>query len=126
MGTYLAIAGLGAALAALQWTLYLRQQAAVEALDGRVAHLAAGVTLLTDTTEIGLRDAAVEIGRLAARPETARPAPRATAQRRVSGAARRGRSIQDIAAKEQMSEGEVRLRLNLADSEGETDDATLR
>jgi hypothetical protein len=31
----------------------------------------------------------------------------------VTGAARRGRSVQDIAAAEQVSEGEVRLRLQL-------------
>jgi hypothetical protein len=35
-------------------------------------------------------------------------------QRRVSAAAKRGRSVQDIAAKEQMSESEVRLRLQMA------------
>jgi head-tail adaptor len=35
-------------------------------------------------------------------------------QRRVSAAARKGSSVQDIAAKEKMSESEVRLRLQLA------------
>jgi hypothetical protein len=34
-------------------------------------------------------------------------------QRRVAGAARRGHTVQDIAASEQISEGEVRLRLQL-------------
>jgi hypothetical protein len=34
-------------------------------------------------------------------------------QRRIAGEARRGRTIQDIAATEQISEGEVRLRLEL-------------
>ena len=40
--------------------------------------------------------------------------PRAATQRRVSTAARRGRSVQDIAAKEKMSESEVRLRLQMS------------
>jgi hypothetical protein len=43
-----------------------------------------------------------------------RPTQRAAAQRRVSTAARRGRSVQGVAAKEEMSEGEVRLRPQMA------------
>ena len=41
-------------------------------------------------------------------------AGRVATQRRVSAAAKRGRSVQDIAAKEKMSESEVRLRLQMA------------
>jgi hypothetical protein len=41
----------------------------------------------------------------------AAPRNRVTAQRRVRGAAKRGHSVRDIAAAEQMSEGEVRLML---------------
>jgi hypothetical protein len=78
-----------------------------------MAHLLAGVSLLTDTTEGALRDVAAEITRLAAVKDAKRPGARAATQRRVAGAARRGRTVQDIAASEQVSEGEVRLRLQL-------------
>lgn len=93
--------------------VHVQQQAAIDRLDDRIAHLMAGVSLLTDTTEGALRDVAVEIGRLAAMTEGARPPARAASQRRIASASRRGRSVQDIAATEQMSEGEVRLHLQL-------------
>ncbi len=99
-------------LAALVWT-HVQHQSAIERLDDRIAHLLAGVSLLTDTTEGALRDVASEIHRLAATSETSRPRPRAATQRRIAGAARRGTPVQDIAATEEMSEGEVRLRLQL-------------
>jgi len=47
----------------------------------------------------------------------AAPRHRTTAQRRVRGAAKRGQSVRDIAAAEQMSEGEVRLMLQNASRE---------
>lgn len=99
-------------LGGLVW-MHVQQQAAIERLDDRIAHLLAGVSLLTDTTEGALRDVALEISRLAATSDAARVRPRATAQRRIAGAARRGHTVQDIAATEQVSEGEVRLRLQL-------------
>lgn len=93
------------------------QQRRLVRLDERLAHLTAGISLLTDTAEGGLRDIALEIERLAASGAKAtRPKARAATQRRVSTASRRGRSVQDIAAKEKMSEGEVRLRLQLANA----------
>jgi hypothetical protein len=96
----------------LVW-VHVQTQKAIERLDDRVSHLLAGVSLLTDTTEGALRDVATEITRLAAvKDAAARPAARTTTKR-VSTAARRGRSVQDIAASEQVSEGEVRLRLQL-------------
>ena len=110
----LAIVG-GAALlilGAIVW-VHVQVQAALERVDDRMAHLLAGVSLLTDTTEGALRDVAAEITRLAGVAETARPRPRAATTRRVASAARRGRTVQDIAAAEQVSEGEVRLRLQL-------------
>jgi hypothetical protein len=96
-------------------------------LDERMAHLTAGISLLTDTAEGGLRDIAQEIERLAApQSKTARPKARAATQKRVSTAARRGRTVLDIAAKEQMSEGEVRLRLQLADANRDKAHAAVR
>ena len=92
------------------------QRRKVRNLDGRVAHLSAAMALLTDTLEGGLHDVAREVSRLAsAQPSAVAtvPAPRnrVTTQRRVRGAAKRGHTVRDIAAAEQMSEGEVRLML---------------
>jgi len=108
----------GGAILLLQLTglvmLWL-QRRKVRSLDGRVAHLSAAMALLTDTLEGGLHDVAREVARLASQPATvavaAMPRNRATTQRRVRGAAKRGQSVRDIAAAEQMSEGEVRLML---------------
>jgi hypothetical protein len=107
--------------------MHVQQQAASDRLDDRIAHLMAGVSLLTDTTEGALRDVAIEIGRLAATVEGVRPQTRAASQRRISGAARRGQSVQDIAATEALSEGEVRLHLQLERTRKERlDHASLR
>ena len=93
-------------------------------LESRIGRLQEGLNLLTDTTEMGLRQVATEIERLTAvgaqtvsvapAPKPA-PAARPTAAR-LRAATRRGRSVKDIAAAEQVSEGEVRLRLSLADA----------
>jgi len=99
-------------LGALGW-MHVHHRSAVERLDDRIAHLLAGVSLLTDTTESALRDVATEINRLASTSETSRSRPRAATQRRIAGAAQRGTTVQNIAATEEMSEGEVRLRLQL-------------
>jgi len=101
-------------LGAMVW-MHVQHQAAIERIDDRMAHLVAGVSLLTDTTEGALRDVAGEIHRLAATGTGDKPSPRprAATQRRIAGAARRGTTVQDIAASEQISEGEVRLRLQL-------------
>lgn len=98
--------------------MHVLQQRRIAKLGDRIAHLAAGISLLTDTVEGGLRDVAQEIERLgtAAKTAPAKPKTRAVTQRRVTTAARRGRSVQDIAATEKMSESEVRLRLQLANA----------
>jgi hypothetical protein len=110
------MAAIGAAtlllIGGLVW-VHVQTQAAIERVDDRMAHLLAGVSLLTDTTEGALRDVAAELTRLGAAKDGAKPRARTATQRRVAGAARRGRSVQDIAAAEQVSEGEVRLRLQL-------------
>ena len=97
---------------AIFW-VHARTQAAIDRLDDRISHLLAGISLLTDTTEGALRDVAVELTRLAGAQDGAKPRTRAATQRRVATAARRGRSVQDIAAEEEVSESEVRLRLQL-------------
>ena len=93
--------------------LFIRHHRAIARLNGRMTQVVAGLSLLTDTTETGLRDIATEIGR-AGSVQAARAPARAATQRRITGAARRGRSVQEIAAAEQLSEGEVKLRLDLA------------
>lgn len=99
-------------LGGMVW-LHVQSRKAIERLDDRISHLLAGVSLLTDTTEGALRDVATEVTRLASTQDAARTRPRAATQRRVTTAARRGRSVQDIAASEEVAEGEVRLRLQL-------------
>ena len=97
-------------------------------LEQRVVRLQEGINLLTDTTETGFRQVATEIERLSAASavssssakttsdrRTGSPAARPTAVR-LRAAARRGSSVKEIAAAEQVSEGEVRLRLSLADA----------
>jgi hypothetical protein len=96
--------------------MHVLQHRRMAKLGDRIAHLAAGISLLTDTVEGGLRDVAQEIERQGAIKTAPKPKARAATQRRVTTAARRGRSVRDIAATEKMSEGEVRLRLQLANA----------
>jgi hypothetical protein len=106
-GAVLGVLMLSAACAA-RW----RQRAFEKRLDARVTHLTTALSLLTNTTEEGMRAAAVEIARLTrAADAQAEAQPQATARQRISVAAGHGRSIQDIAASEQLSEGEVLLHL---------------
>jgi len=97
-------------LAGLAWQVRV-QQRSVDRVAERLGQLLTGISILTDTTEGGLQDLARELERRAAEP--GKP-PRAVAARRISVAARRGRSVPDIAAAEQVSEGEIRLQLALA------------
>ena len=89
-------------------------------LEQRIGRLQEGLNLLTDTTEAGFRQVATEVERLStvvAAPALApvSPTPRPTAAR-LRAAARRGRTVKELAAAEQVSEGEIRLRLSLADA----------
>ena len=97
----------------VSFRLQIVQHRRLARLDERLAHLTASMSLLTDTAEGGLRDVATEIQRLATTQPAAKRKTRSATERRVSGASRRGKSVRDIAAEEQMSEGEVRLRLQL-------------
>lgn len=108
--------------------LHIEQHRRMAGLGDRMAQLTTVVSLLTDTVETGLRDVAREIerrGRATARPAP-RPKKRAATERRVATAVRRGRSVAEIAATEQMSEGEVRLRAQLATPPREKVHATVR
>ena len=103
-------------MAVVTWVLHVRQQRRIDVLEGRVANLVAGVSLLTDTAESGLHDVTAEVARLSSAPST-RSRSRTTAHGRIAGAAKRGRSVREIAAAEQISEGEVKLRLRMSGAE---------
>ncbi|MDE3130174.1 MAG: hypothetical protein KGL16_03400 [Acidobacteriota bacterium] len=91
-----------------------RSLGALDRFEDRLAHFSGALTLLTETTEQGFRTLAIEI----ARPERmVATGTSRIATRRVARAARQGRSPLDIAAQERMSEGEVRLRLHLSDTD---------
>lgn len=108
-------AGLLTVALAASFRMHVLQHQKIAKLGDRIVHLTSGISLLTDTVEGGMRDVAQEIERLSgANKPAAKPKARAVTQRRVSAAAKRGRSVQDIAAKEKMSESEVRLRLQMA------------
>lgn len=108
-------AGLLALALGASFRMHVLQHQKIAKLGDRIVHLTSGISLLTDTVEGGMRDVAQEIERLSgANKPAAKPKARAATQRRVSAAAKRGRSVRDIAAKEQMSESEVRLRLQMA------------
>jgi DNA-binding NarL/FixJ family response regulator len=112
------VALLGVMTAVQAWGLWklMRLTRALAPLDERVSSLNRAVSMLTDTTESGF-DA---IGRqLARKPAPVAAPPKVTAvrqarQRRVVTAARKGKSVPQIAAAESMSEGEVALRLDVA------------
>lgn len=104
----------------------IRQRATIALLEERVSQLSAGLSLLTNTSEEGFRSMAAEIGRLADAPEPVRyappaegrPSPKPTLSRpqmsardRIALAAVGGRSVQEIAAAEHLSEGEVLLHM---------------
>lgn len=106
-----------------------RLLAALPSIEDRVAGLSHSVSLLTDTTEACFKAMALQLESMRQgserstlrRPGTEPGAPGTTAaknrQRRVVGAARRGEPVSRIAAREQMAEGEVALRLQGSEPE---------
>lgn len=112
---------------ALLWRV-LRLLGAMERAEDRLSQFSGALALLTETTESGFRALALELGRLG-KTGAAAASSRST-NGRVSRAAKRGRTISEIAASEDVSEGEVRLRLSLAErgarAPKESDYASLR
>lgn len=104
------VAGIGAG-----WRLWRRVQA-LEAAVGRVDRLGEAVTLLSETAEAGFAAVAQEIEQIQRAPQPRATGTRATVARRVVRAAGRGDSVEQIARRELLSEGEVRLHLALAES----------
>ena len=108
---FIALAILTLAQTAAIWRMS-RAMRATTRLNDRLSHFAEALTLLTDTTEIGLANVAAEL-EVTGRKRAARSvAPRA-ASKRIVKAARRGQAIDEIAAAEAISESEVRLHLGI-------------
>jgi hypothetical protein len=86
-------------------------------LEDRVARLTEALALLADTTETGFRSMTEQLVpvTIAAAPSARKTEqPTRTTTSRVVRASKQGQTATEIAAAEQVSEGEVRLRLNLA------------
>ena len=98
------------------WMLWhlARAMGEVGRLEERVTNAAGGLQLLTETMEAGFGAMAAELARLS---EQRPPASKRPTGRRIAAAARRGRPVSEIAASEDVSEGEVCLRMHLADAE---------
>lgn len=142
MQTWIAIAAVVAVVVSVQSVLVWRLLGAlrnVQRLDEKLGHFGDAMSLLTETTETGFRAVAAELDRVTPAATAGAPiaatsiaragrasasagstlnalkkiAPRTSAAR-INDAARRGRTVTEIAAAEELSEGEVRLRLHLA------------
>jgi hypothetical protein len=110
------VVGAGLALVGVQLALAARLAGALRAVNRmgeRITHLADALSLLTETSESGFGAVAGELERQRVTPRRSNTRSVAT---RVANAARRGRTTREIAVVEQMSEGEVHLRLHLAES----------
>jgi hypothetical protein len=82
--------------------------------EQRITKLSAALSLLTDTTEAAFRDVMGEIERQTQARNESPFDRRVSAHHRIGAAASNGRSAREIALSEGVSEGEVRLRLRLA------------
>ena len=83
-----------------------------ERIEQRLSSLCTALSILTDSTEAGLREAISGLERLSG-AAAASPEVRMVREQRVREAAGQGQSARDIAIAEGISEGEVRLRLRL-------------
>ena len=90
---------------------------ALQTFDTRLARQAAALALLTDAVERSFGAVALEIERFSAKPPRRSAATQRAATRRVRRAVKAGRTPEQIAVAERASEGEIRLRLALAEDE---------
>jgi hypothetical protein len=111
----IALTMVGAAQAVVLWVVSRRLNR-LDQVEARLGHLTDALTLLAETAESGFRANAQEVARIAdgMTPKTAIASR--TTTKRVATAAKKGRAVSDIAAAEQVSEGEVNLRLHLAEA----------
>jgi hypothetical protein len=109
---------IGAAWVLVLWKA-VRAMRAMAGLEARVARLTEAITLLADTTESGFRTVSEQLSAQAsAQRAPAEVRSRRTTTSRVTRAARLGVPVGEIAAAEQVSEGEVQLRLHMANAAG--------
>jgi hypothetical protein len=112
------VAALTLVNAALLFTI-ARALRALPPMEARVQRLADALALLTDTTESGFQALSEHVAadsRPKVRPRRAAAPNAKTATARMVRSAQRGRTAAEIAASEELSEGEVRLRLQLAEA----------
>lgn len=108
------IAGVSAVVALVQIGVLVRLSRAVarvERVHERIHQLAGALELLTDTTETGFAQVASAMERPARRAPSR--SSRTATVRRISNALKQGHRLEDIAAAEGLSEGEVRLHLQM-------------
>jgi biopolymer transport protein ExbB/TolQ len=103
-----------------------KRVAELEGARARVQRMSEAVTLLSETAEAGFAAVAQEIEKL--QRYDVRPAvTRTTVARRVTKASSQGERVEEIARREALSEGEIRLHLALAEqSKKGTRRASLR
>jgi hypothetical protein len=115
--TYLVIALTVVAVVqtAMLWRIWVLLRRVPARTDDRLAHFAEALALLTDTTEAGLANVALELE--STRKRTPRGTSRAATAKRIATAVSKGLSIEDIVAAEAISESEIRLHLRMTGSE---------
>src|SRR5262245_57267249 len=89
-------------LVLMMWTLWRLRE--LSHIRERMSRLADGLALLTDTTEAGLSAIGRQVDGLSRAQALPKPATRATVNKRVATAVRKGRTVGDIASTEEMSE----------------------
>jgi len=111
-----AIAALAVVLLFQSWCIWrvLDRLGVLERFEDRLASLSHTLMLLTDTTETCFQVIASQLEKEQSERAASSPG-RVGRQRRIVAAARRGRSVGEIAAQEEVAEGEARLRLHLAE-----------
>lgn len=95
----------------LVWRLVQALGAAAR-MEERLGHYGDALSLLTETTETGFIAIANELSKQSGDGLLSKP--KAISNARINAAARRGTSVAEIAASEQLSESEVRLRMHLS------------
>jgi hypothetical protein len=109
-----AVAAMAIVLLFESWCLWrvLDRLGALDRFEDRLANLSHTLMLLTDTTETCFQVVANQLEK--EQPNRPAAPPRAGRQRRVVSAAKRGKSMAEIAVDEDVAESEARLRVQLA------------
>jgi hypothetical protein len=102
------------AQAVMMWRIG-RTVFALRTFDDRLTHQAAAIALLTDAVERSFGAVALEIERFSTQTRRPSAATQQAATQRVRQATQAGRTPEQIAVTERASEGEIRLRLALAE-----------